>query len=135
MFNDYHYVYVEDDSMSREIMRMLMNNVLQVENCTILPDSHDFMVKMDALPDAPDFFLLDIHVPPLDGFGMLKALRANPRYAQARIIALTASVMNEEIEELRQAGFDGAIAKPLSVSTFPEVLERIIKGETVWHIA
>ncbi len=60
----------------------------------------------------------------------LKVITKTPQ-----IIALTASVMNEEVAQLRQSGFNGAIAKPLSFSTFPALMERIANGETVWHIA
>jgi hypothetical protein len=35
---------------------------------------------------------------------------------------------------LRDAGFDGVIAKPLDYDTFPNALARILKGEQVWHI-
>jgi two-component system cell cycle response regulator DivK len=42
--------------------------------------------------------------------------------------------MNEEVKVLREAGFDGVIAKPIDYDTFPNVLHRILNGEQVWHI-
>lgn len=128
------FLYVEDDALSREIMQMIMQMAMGIEHPVIFADSTSFMARVEALSPTPDIFLLDIHVAPHDGFAMLKMLRADSRFATARIVALTASVMNEEVDELRQAGFDGAIAKPLSVQTFPGLLERIIAGEAIWHI-
>jgi len=90
---------------------------------------------VSRLENRPNIILLDIHVAPHDGFEMLKMLRQNDQFARAKIIALTASVMNEEVEQLREAGFDGAIAKPLSIQTFPDLIQRVITGETVWHIS
>jgi hypothetical protein len=49
-------------------------------------------------------------------------------------VALTASVMNEEVHKLREAGFHSVIAKPIDVDTFPDLLHRIVGGETVWRI-
>jgi CheY-like chemotaxis protein len=135
MFQNYCYLYVEDDRLSREIMRMIMQNVMEVDKLTIFDDSSDFMNRINALLCQPDMILLDIHVKPHTGFEMLSMLRVDPRFLSTKIIALTASVMNEEVEKLRISGFDGAIAKPLSVQTFPNLIERVLSGEKVWHIA
>ncbi len=131
------YLYVEDDSLSQEIMQMILLRGMGVpaERLHIFSDSYDFMARVKALVPQPDVILLDVHVSPLDGFSMLQQLRAESDYQNARVIALTASVMNEEVAQLRQSGFNGAIAKPLSFSTFPALIERIANGETVWHIA
>lgn len=65
---------------------------------------------------------------------MLQMIRQEPQFATAKIIALTASVMNEEVAQLRVSGFDGAISKPLNVSVFPELIRQIVAGEAVWFI-
>jgi two-component system cell cycle response regulator DivK len=88
-----------------------------------------------ALPKQPDVILLDIHVTPHDGFVMLNMIRRDTALKETTVIALTASVMNEEVEKLRTKGFDGAISKPLSVSLFPGLIQRVVAGEPVWHIA
>ncbi len=132
---EHHYLYVEDDPMSREIMRIIIENGVGSTNLTIFDDSTDFLGRVSRLNDQPTIILLDIHVMPYDGFQMLKMLREDSPLTHAKIIALTASVMNEEVEQLREAGFDGAISKPLSIQTFPELLKRIADGETVWHIS
>jgi CheY-like chemotaxis protein len=66
---------------------------------------------------------------------MLAMLRADPQYRDAKVIALTASVMSEEVEQLRNSRFDGAIGKPLRASTFPDLLARILNGEAVWSVS
>lgn len=131
---DKYFLYVEDDPLSREVMQMIMGNGIGVTKLSIFEDSKDFMPRLKALNAHPDIILLDVHLKPLNGMDMLKMLRADPEYHTTKVIALTASVMNEEIEQLRASGFDGGIAKPLSVTTFPGLLERITAGETVWHI-
>jgi two-component system cell cycle response regulator DivK len=134
-FQQKSFLYVEDDSSSRMVMQLIMQKAMKVNNLVIFEDSHDFIARVKALPRPPQVALLDIHVRPYDGFAMLEILRADPDYKNTKIIALTASVTNEEVEQLRTSGFDGAIGKPLRVSTFPGLLERILNGEEVWHIA
>jgi CheY-like chemotaxis protein len=135
MFNEFSYLYIEDDESSRKVIHLIMQQVMGVERLTIFEDSHNFMERLAALPEPPDVILLDIHVRPLSGFEMLKLLRQSPEHCLKPIIALTASVMNEEIIQLRASGFDGAIAKPLRYQTFPDLLTKILRGEQVWHVA
>ncbi len=135
MFNEHVYLYVDDDPLSREVMQMLMETGMGVEHLVMFEDSSDFLKRAQALLQQPDIILLDIHVRPHNGFEMLKMLRSIPEFQTARVIALTASVMSEEVEQLRQGGFDGAIAKPINARTFPGLMQRIIAGEAVWHIA
>lgn len=127
------FLYVEDDTLSREIMQLMMESL--EHNLITFEDSHDFMVRVEKLNPPPRVILLDIHVPPYDGFEMLEMLRQNPAYKESRIIAVTASVMNEEIERLKRSGFDGAIGKPLDFEQFPMLLEQLLHGDTVWHIS
>jgi CheY-like chemotaxis protein len=132
---DHTFLYVEDDSSSRLGMSMIFSRVLGVERFTIFEDSTNFMERVKALRPQPDVILLDIHIKPLDGFAMLALLCRDPDLRASKIVALTASVMNEEVSMLRESGFNGVIAKPINVTTFPDLLERIIQGESIWHIA
>ena len=135
MFDQYTYLYVEDDHLSQEIMQLIMVHGMGVKQLTVFADSSDFMERVMLLEPKPGIILLDIHIKPLDGFEMLQLLRTNPAFSDVKIVALTASVMNEEVERLQRSGFDGAVAKPLSVQTFPALIQRVLDGETVWHIA
>ena len=125
---------VEDDSSNRLVMKLLVEKTLRVGYYAIFEDSTDFLSKVRELPVRPDIILLDIHVPPLNGFQMLHMIREDPVYFDTKVVALTASVMNEEVERLRQSGFDGAIGKPISLSAFPVVIERIMNGESIWQV-
>jgi CheY-like chemotaxis protein len=51
------------------------------------------------------------------------------------IIAMTASVMMVDVEQLKAAGFSGLLGKPIRNRTFPEMLERILEGDAVWYIS
>jgi hypothetical protein len=42
--------------------------------------------------------------------------------------------MNEEVNKLRTAGFNGVIAKPIIQREFPGILKRILSEQEVWTI-
>lgn len=128
-------LYVEDDASSRKLMSMLLRGRMKLPHVTILEDSTDFMKHVEAMEPKPDVVFLDIHVKPHDGFEMLEMLRKLEWMAKTPIVALTASVMNEEIQKLGTAGFSGCIAKPIDLNSFPETLNAILDGEVLWRIA
>jgi CheY-like chemotaxis protein len=125
-------VYVEDNPDALLLMPLLFP--LAGMSLLCFKDSQNFMMRLNALASRPSLFMLDIHVPPLDGFELLKLLRAEPEYSAVPVIALTASVMNEEVQQLRQAGFNGVLAKPVDMQVFPSFVERILAGERLWRI-
>lgn len=127
-------LYVEDDMMSREVMTLLLTRRMKFEHVYVWEDSTDFANQLTTLPQKPDIIFLDIHMEPMDGFGMLEILRANPDFAKIPVVALTASVMNEEVTLLRTKGFDGALAKPVDQRNFPDILKRLLGGEQIWRI-
>ncbi|MBZ0315339.1 MAG: response regulator [Anaerolineae bacterium] len=127
-------VYVEDDPLSREVMKMLVVRRLGF-SLTVFEDSQDIIARLEALPAKPNMILLDIHMRPHNGFAVLEMLRAHPSYAAIKVIAVTASVMNEEMAMLESSGFNGAIAKPLDQTFFPEFLDRAMQGEEIWHVS
>jgi CheY-like chemotaxis protein len=125
------YLFVDDDPLSRSAMQVIITKAMK-QHLTVFEDSADFMRKLQALDPAPEMILLDIHMKPHSGFELLAMIRASPAYADIPVVALTASVMNEEVDKLREAGFNGAIAKPFSVRSLPDLLHRIQAGETLW---
>jgi CheY-like chemotaxis protein len=128
------FLYVEDDAFSREIMARLLK-MMGYPEPVIFEDSYNFMDRMHALPKVPDIIFLDVQIGPIDGLSMLKLLRSDDTYKQTKIIAMTASVMSSEIKELRDAGFDGLIGKPIMKRIFPELLQKIEEGESVWYVS
>jgi CheY-like chemotaxis protein len=126
-------LYVEDEPRSRRVMQMITDD-MELPNVTIFEDSTDFLTRAAALEPKPDVIFLDIHMKPYTGFEMLAMLQKSSTFDGVPVVAMTASVMNEEIQQLRSTGFDGCVAKPIDFDSFPEVLNRIMRGEKVWRI-
>ncbi len=65
----------------------------------------------------PNLILLDLAMPKMDGWEMRAALRENPLARDVPTIALTAHAMPTDKDRVRDAGFDGYLAKPFSLPT------------------
>lgn len=127
-------LYIEDHMINRKVMEHLLTNRLGLENVVIYEDSTDILARAEALDPTPKLIMLDIHIPPHNGFEVLEILRNSSTFDDSLIIAITASVMNEEIALLKTSGFDGCLSKPIDADLFEDVLKRILAGEAVWHI-
>lgn len=126
-------LYVEDEARSRKVMKMIAA-YMGFSELVMFEDSSDFVTRVAALACKPDLIFLDIHVKPYNGFEMLAMLRQLHQFDNTPIVAMTASVMNEEIEQLRVAGFNGCLAKPIDMDSFPDSVNRILNGEAIWRI-
>ena len=91
---------------------------------------HEVMWAQDGeeavrLARATDFdiMLVDLHMPRLDGLGVVRLLRADSRFATLRIIALTADAMPGVREELLAAGADAYLTKPLDITGLISAVE------------
>ncbi|MFQ5576052.1 MAG: response regulator [Anaerolineae bacterium] len=87
----------------------------------------------DTMPRL-DLVLMDIHLPHEDGYDALRKLRADPRFAHTRIVAVTADANQSALNKARQAGFDGFLGKPIDPDKFPEQINIILQGDAVWDL-
>jgi two-component system cell cycle response regulator DivK len=88
----------------------------------------EFAEKMGRV----DLVLMDLRLPVEDGYDALRQIRSSAKLKDVRVILVTAHGSFEEMERAREAGFNGFIAKPLSVRDFPDQIRAILRGEEVW---
>lgn len=72
-----------------------------------------------------DVILLDIHLPGMDGYEVLQALRADGRTRAIPVIALSADAMPEQVERGLKAGFKAYLAKPLDLQQVMAALDAL----------
>ena len=78
-----------------------------------------------ALDECPDVVLIDMQLPDIDGFDVLRRLRVAPTLARCVKIALSANGMGDDIARARAAGFDDYWTKPIDVKRFLANLDAL----------
>ncbi len=81
-----------------------------------------------ALARAPDLVFMDVQMPNMDGVTALGRLRAEPRTATLKVVALTALAMEGDRERLLAEGFDGYLEKPIRYKAFLAAVEQMLRG-------
>ena len=71
-----------------------------------------------------DLIILDIHMPVMDGREAFQVIRAKGANTRTQIIAATADMMTETVQELMELGFDKVIGKPLETDILKSVLDK-----------
>ena len=115
---------VEDNDKNMKLVR----DVLQVKGYrTLEAGSAEDGIAL-ARAQKPDLVLMDIQLPGMNGIEALGVLRADPATASIPVIAVTASVMQQDRNLITQAGFDGYIGKPINLKEFLEAVRTMIEG-------
>jgi CheY-like chemotaxis protein len=81
-----------------------------------------------ALARAPDLVFMDVQMPNMDGVTALGRLRAEPRTATLKVVALTALAMEGDRQRLLAEGFDGYLEKPIRYKAFLATVEQMLRG-------
>jgi two-component system cell cycle response regulator DivK len=127
-------IVVEDNADNLFIVMDLLRAELRVKYCNGRASGRQFFKLLETNRQLkPNLILLDIQIPYEDGYTVLKQIRARPALSAAKVVAVTANVLPQDIERARQAGFDGFIGKPLNADRFPEQITRILGGTAVWE--
>lgn len=114
-------LYIDDSAVEREIVRQL----LEAEGCEVMATgSPEAGIKL-ACKKMPDLILLDLHMPGMDGCAVVDRLREVPALQPVPVVALSASIKEEEREEV-YARFDGFLKKPVDVDAFPAEVRGFI---------
>jgi two-component system, cell cycle response regulator DivK len=113
----------EDNAVNRELLRELLEsrgyNVM--EAC----DGQEALQMLEQT--HPDILLLDIGMPVLDGFAVIRQIRKNPSYATLPVLAVTAYAMRGDRENVLNSGFDGYLSKPINARDLGNELERLLQ--------
>ncbi len=109
---------VDDSDRNRKLGRDVLN-LAGFRTLEAATASEGIALASEHLPDV---ILMDLRLPDLDGREAARMLRADPRTSRIPIVALTALPVDAHDEWLLDAGFAGAIVKPIDTDAFPEVV-------------
>lgn len=82
------------------------------------------------LSDTPDILILDVMLPSLDGYEVLRQLRADPRAKSLPVLMLTAKGQREDRETALKCGADLFITKPFANAELVAAVKQLADGTT-----
>lgn len=124
----YNILIVEDHSDARQALRAL----LELAGCAV-QEAEDGSAGIEvALRHQPDFVLLDIGLPNLDGYNVARRIKtAKPAI---RLVALTGYGREEDKKRATEAGFDAYLVKPVDIERLLAVMHKLFSGQQISSI-
>jgi two-component system chemotaxis response regulator CheY len=122
------FLVVDDFSTMRRIVRGLLKEI----GCNNVTEAEDGAVALELLRGQRfDFVVSDINMPNMNGFELLKAIKAEEGLRHLPVLMVTAEARKEDIVLAAQSGAAGYIVKPFSKATLEEKVQRILQKMAV----
>lgn len=116
-------LYIEDNPSNTKLMESFFN---VFESVRLLTAHRPSLGLELANAERPDVILLDINLPEMDGYQVMKQLQQNTDLHDIPVIAITANAMPEEVERGNKSGFYNYLTKPLDLKHLKEVLKEVL---------
>lgn len=111
---------VDDHPVNRKVVGVM----LAPFGCVVVEAEHG-QAALDRLEtESFDVVLMDVNMPVMDGLEATRRIRARPDWAGLPIIALTADVMDDQVQACREAGMDDFVVKPIDMAALVSAVTR-----------
>ncbi len=118
------FLVVDDFSTMRRIVRGLLKEM----GCVNVDEAEDGSVALHMLRAGKyDFVVSDINMPNMNGFDLLKAVKADPALRHIPVLMVTAEARKEDIVLAAQSGAAGYVVKPFTKATLEEKLQKVLQ--------
>ncbi len=122
----------EDEPSLRENLQWM----LEMEGYQVAAACNGAAALTHAQKERPDLVLTDVMMPELDGYGLIRALREDPRLATVPIIMLTAKADRVDVRSAMNLGADDYLTKPCRREELLETIEaRLARSHKLEHAA
>jgi signal transduction histidine kinase/DNA-binding response OmpR family regulator/Na+-translocating ferredoxin:NAD+ oxidoreductase RnfG subunit len=123
-FSAYRMLLAEDIEVNREIVLSLLEPTGLAIECA--ENGREALEKFTQDPTRYDFIFMDVQMPEMDGREATQKIRAldTPNAHTVPIVAMTANVFREDVEDCLSAGMNDHVGKPLD---FPKVIATLAK--------
>ena len=113
---------VEDNELNLKLFR----DLLEAHGYETLQTKDGMEVMQLARDHKPNLILMDIQLPEVSGLEVTKWIKQDEELKSIPVIAVTAFAMKGDEEKIREGGCKAYIAKPISVTNFIEVIEKVL---------
>ncbi|MDH5190842.1 MAG: ATP-binding protein [Gammaproteobacteria bacterium] len=117
-------LYIEDNPANLRLVSTVLNENKEIQ----LLSAHEPYLGLEiARTHKPDLILLDINLPMIDGYEVLKILKQNNATSHIPVIAISANAMHSDIKKGHAAGFDDYLPKPIDIYKLQTTVQAYIK--------
>jgi PAS domain S-box-containing protein len=116
-------LYIEDNPSNIKLVAQILGRRPHIH--LITAHTPELGIEL-ALARHPELILLDINMPGMDGYQVMKVLKANASLRVIPIVAVTANAMPRDIERGKTAGFADYLTKPLDVGQLQAVIDCLL---------
>jgi DNA-binding response OmpR family regulator len=120
-------VVIEDDTHIAEVLRFMLER--QGYAVSLAGDGRAAQRLIEDTPTPPDLVLLDVMLPHVDGFELVRIIRARSGWEKTPIIMLTAKNMEQDIVRALDAGANDYIVKPFQPNELLARVRRYLKAD------
>ena len=112
-------ILIAEDS---PVSAMILEDMLSSLGCQVIPaaDGAEALERLEQ--GTVDLVLMDCRMPNLDGYQATERIRANPRFAELPIIAVTAE-QGEDLQRCLDVGMNQVLTKPVELESLRRTLE------------
>jgi CheY-like chemotaxis protein len=121
-------LYIEDNAANLALVQKVLQHggAYQVTGAASGEEGLDLVRAQ-----APDLVLVDLDLPQMTGFDVVRELKADPRLARIPIVAISASVMKQERQQALDVGCVYFLEKPFDLDELRMVVSEAIAGRLV----
>lgn len=116
-----NFMIVDDSATMRKIIALALqpsgHTVIEAEN------GQDALDKLSG--QKPDFFVVDVNMPVMNGIEFVKAIRAKTAYAKTPVIMLTTENEDKMINSGKEAGASAWVVKPFKNDEFLALIQKL----------
>lgn len=119
----YDVLYIEDNPVNLRLVTMVMGKRPHIR----LHTAHEPLLGLGmAEADPPDLILLDINLPGIDGYEVLRRLKSMKETKNIPVIAVSANALEDDINRGIDSGFTHYVTKPINVKQFTQTIDEVL---------
>lgn len=126
---------IEDDPNDADLARRALKRQGFTNPVEIVADGEQAIRYVKMLPAAPDdtaeelpaLILVDLKIPKVDGFDVIRAIRAHPWLRLLPVVVFTSSYMATDVESAYEAGACSYVRKPVKAEEYTQVIGLVAR--------
>jgi two-component system, chemotaxis family, response regulator Rcp1 len=126
----YHILLIEDNAGDEILFKEVLTRSRYNTICTAVSNGEDalaFLYRRGAFYSAPlpDLVLMDLTLPRLDGFELLRVIKGDPQLRSIPVVIFTGSDRPEDIQKAYTGGANGYVTKPIGIKQLEEKVRAL----------